>query len=109
MHDRARLVLQGHRLTRKAGWFWRKSIDLREVRRIEARNVDALTADMLWIVFTDEWGRHLSISEGDQDFLPVTGALAPRFPGIAEFDSASPSEPLQATRLVLWQDEVVKG
>lgn len=79
MPERSRVVLEGDRLTRRAGWFRRKSIDLREVRRVEARNADALTADMLWIVFTDDSGRHLSIRESDQDFLSVIGALASRF------------------------------
>lgn len=107
MPERSRVVLDGDRLVRRAGWFWRNSIDLREVRRVEARNADALTADMLWIVFTDGSGRHLSIGEADQDFLSVIGALASRFPGLAKFRDASPTTPLRATRLVLWQDEPV--
>lgn len=107
MHGRTKVVLEQDRLTRRAGWFWRKSIDLRKIRRIEAHNVDALTADRLWIVLTDDSGRHLSVSELDQDFLPVIGALAARFPGVAKFDEASRIEPLRATQLVLWQDEAM--
>lgn len=105
MHDRTRVVLEGDRLIRKAGWFWRKSIDLREVCRIEARNVDALTSDRLHVVLADRSGRLLSICETDEGFLSVINALESRFPGVATFDGASPKAPLQATRVVLWQGE----
>jgi len=105
MHDRTRVLLEGGRLIRKAGWFWRKSIDLREVCRIEARNVDALTTDRLHVVLADRSGRLLSVSETDEGFLALIVALESRFPGVATFADATPKAPLQATRVVLWQDE----
>jgi hypothetical protein len=107
MSNRPVLILEEDRLTRKAGWFWRRSIDLSAIRRIVACNVPTLVIDTRWIVFEDGLGADLSVCESDEHFSSVVAALEPRFPGIGGFAQAEPAEPFRAKRVELWRHGVV--
>ena len=104
MRAKAVLVLQGDGLARKAGWFWRKSIDLCDVRLIEAWNADALTTDALWIGLNDRQGHRFLMCEFDEGFAFVMDELAMRFAGMQAFEGAYPAKPFEATCVVLWRD-----
>lgn len=96
-------VIDGDMVVRKAGWFYKEKIDLKNIRRVVAFVRDAFTYEEIVVVFSDGNRDRVWLSEFDKNFSEVMLALATRLPGFVSPNGLAGEQAFEKVQRVLWE------
>lgn len=97
-----RVEIDGNFLRRRAGFLYRRKMDLNKVVEVIAVNKDALTHDELNVVFCAEDGSQLFISEFDRFYEDVMMKLPNYLLGFTPIKDFHPDKPFQRKQETFW-------
>lgn len=93
----------GEAVVRRSGLFYRRRISLTNIERVVAVLKDAVTHEEITVVFFDEAGEKLWLSEFDKGFSIVMRRLEESLPGFLSPMDLVARKPFAGARVILWQ------